>query len=965
MDYSYAVGESILVPTSKAGEWVDAVVHSITFNNGQMGVKAIRNQSNWVTSDKVAIYPHSSAINVCVTAPLNQTSTVISLLLNDLNDVVEVPMYCARGGLSPIRMTASKISKVAILEDVFFDTSKSIGGGIRSVISGTVNPFDRTYESGISAVSTVISRFDKDNDGCLSLSEFKDFLTALGKPESDATSSEVHKLAKLAGVTCLDDKLPLCGIHAFWHGDQKHAAKNRKSFMDDMTKLLVKAQGTPPGLMQKWKDGSIGQQESNKVEQFLNASIAVLSLAMTPAVQAKIPEVVEALEKAAREGVKLSGEIMDTLKTALAFASKYYPSMVLIAQSAFESAVAYAPVLLEGMKMAWEGALTATFAFMQDAESAGLKLLVWAGKIHSMAKDAMELGAPVAAIAIAQIKEFASNLSGDVAVVTSLLKEQLGVISGYVSFARLEDLQKLSEQFMHTLGDNFKDMMNGCSLIMKSALGTDVGDGGQLNGPALEVLKSFGNACKVAQAKGADVAKQAQECFEFVKEWLIKGAAVAGEELRKFKEIVLPILGACGMKIFSALKNNVQIAISSGLTFLSQLMEMFEEAKDAVIKFVQSIDTKAIISNAKEALGDLGEGMKDFAALASQAIVEASKGAAVMLLAALDNAKRLGHVVGPHIIEGLKVVAATGKEMAANLINDIKTALPLILDFLKGPALQSLQRAVYVASEAGSEAFMAIWEGLKTAVAAAVQAGKDAIPIITQIAPQASALISSAALACIEASKNASEMIAHALELAMQAGAPIAAALIDALRYAGAEMIQMGEEVKTMVKNCIGSILSQLPDGLIENLQNAIAAAASAGVEAFLEIWEKLKEGIEAAIAGGRVLAVVALNNMGTISAIAGTAGAVIVAEGKELVEDSKIVFEAGKTFFENSELKGALNEAWDNVEDGYAMTRQGMSMLLSSIGVGSCAAAFDLLKFEIFRGNIKKSPPRTLHFPH
>ena len=69
------------------------------------------------------------------------------------------------------------------------------------------------------------------------------------------------------------------------------------------------------------------------------------------------------------------------------------------------------------------------------------------------------------------------------------------------------------------------------------------------------------------------------------------------------------------------------------------------------------------------------------------------------------------------------------------------------------------------------------------------------------------------------------EQLAEALAIAMEAGAPIGKAVIAALLLASQEGVQMADDVKEKVMDAISGMVDKIPDGLVAQVQIAVAVA--------------------------------------------------------------------------------------------------------------------------------------------
>ena len=66
-------------------------------------------------------------------------------------------------------------------------------------------------------------------------------------------------------------------------------------------------------------------------------------------------------------------------------------------------------------------------------------------------------------------------------------------------------------------------------------------------------------------------------------------------------------------------------------------------------------------------------------------------------------------------------------------------------------------------------------------------------------------------------------------------------------------MMELGNEAMDLAKGAIADIIAQVPDDVVNALNSAISAAAFAGSLVFKEIFEVMKEVIEAAVSAGKL----------------------------------------------------------------------------------------------------------------
>jgi hypothetical protein len=100
---------------------------------------------------------------------------------------------------------------------VFFNPSD---GSFKDVVSGTLRPMSNTFYSTSGLIFSILSRFDKDKDGALSIQEMRALMKVLNDGEDckdEVIIKEMNTVVKSAGLQEVkNNSIPLVALHAFW-----------------------------------------------------------------------------------------------------------------------------------------------------------------------------------------------------------------------------------------------------------------------------------------------------------------------------------------------------------------------------------------------------------------------------------------------------------------------------------------------------------------------------------------------------------------------------------------------------------------------------------------------------------------------------------------------------------------------------------------------------------------------------
>eukprot|EP00753_Platysulcus_tardus_P017597 PLAT6443.10.p1 GENE.PLAT6443.10~~PLAT6443.10.p1 ORF type:complete len:1759 (+),score=1054.57 PLAT6443.10:35-5311(+) len=798
------------------------------------------------------------------------------------------------------------------------------GGPLRTHVPGTKAGYNWLRSQDV--LCGLVSIFDVDGDGALSVSEMAAFIAAArgvssgageGVTEEEATEA-MEKMAEDGDASLTDaGALPITAVVAAWVAAHE---RGEVTLLRDAAALLV----LPTGVLTS--DGeemqaALGKTDSPLLEKVVKSASAVMRVAQKPGMTERIGSALLGLQQLCKSGAVLSAEAMQLLRDSVAAAVRRAPALLMALGEAVQAAIAALPAVAAALSELWTTVMAGAGELLAAAgDAAAIALtegIAFGSRLFALARDAAAQGAAMAPAVLAQLK--AALLSGKQLSeeLLSSLAAQVAVMARYVSAAVMNALASSVPAALAAVRDAISSGIAAgkeaaAELAGVAAAALDDGGDAAVDGDAASAAASAaGAAAKAvmtmlahARAAGAELAEEA--CAELTAA-LLAGKGIAEEMADSAQQLFRAAAAQCNAAQLARVWAAVRAAVDAGLDAWRSVAAALAEAAafvGAAGRILLSPEGRAAMAAGARAAG--------------RAAVEAAKLGGAALLSAAKAARAEGAAIADALLPALADAARTGAELAEESVAALREAAPGMLAALSDEAAAALQAATAAAAEIGLAGYAAVAEAVAAAYGELLVAGKQLLPVVLPAARAAAAAATAAGVAIGEVAGHAAAAVAAAGGAALEAAglddeaAAAAAAVREAAGQAGDAARQAGAAVREVAGDA-GDIARE-----------AAGEVAAVGREI----------GEFGVAAGGIVVA---------------EAQAALLAGMEEAKDAAAWTAAAGADFFESVDLRAGLGDAWGALDDAYTVSRDAAKAALIA-AAGVAAAVFDFVNFDIVR---------------